>query len=666
MRQVEKRNAAPGAIGRGAKGVQDNAVSEYHSPSGKQPRRRDLLGDGSPLDRDMAFTFFPNKYAKRKWERTISLRQFADKVKQTSAQIKDDLPWFKCALFGSEKSKHGSLRHDANLEDFEAVEVDYDGGEVPIEDACAQFKEAGVAAVFYETASSTPQDHRWRGVFPCSKVMKPKERKALVARLNGVLKGVLAGESFNSSQAYYFGGVDGKPAPKVMELDGGFIDKAHHLDATAMGKRQKENEDHELNDDSGSGAAFRKAMELHLNGGTIEDFEEWAMDNPWGDSERNFDRAVKRAWKRAAIEAGKKALANSKLDFENIGSDSDSKPQALGIVMASEIEPKPIDWIWPSYIARGKGMLLTGLPDMGKSQITIKVAATISCGDKWPDGTKAPRGSILILSSEDAANDTIVPRIIAAQGDRRKIGFFQQTVGKSGKRRMITLKDDLGRMGAAIQQLGNVQLVIIDPITAYMGSGTDSHKAADVRAVLDGVSEWAQELGIAVLALTHPAKAVTSAMNSAVGSQAYVAFFRTAFLAGYHPEDAEKPNEEKRRVLSCIKINIGKRPSSIAYTIETAEVQRGIIAPYVEWGDKVQVEADQIISPGGTERKTSKAEKFLKAFWDFDPEALIPVSEIEEGANAQDIGWRTVESAKKSLGIKSKTKGGKWFWVLRS
>jgi putative DNA primase/helicase len=434
------------------------------------------------------------------------------------------------------------------------------------------------------------------------------------------------------------------------------------------GPKLKGNGDSEATerDGSSSGAAFRKAMELQLAGKVVEAFEAWTTENPWSDFDKNPERAIQRTWERAGVEAGKIALTERReaVDFSEFDEPGDKS--GILITMAAEIEPEPIDWIWKGYLAKGKGMIFTGLPGVGKSTVSIAIASTISNGGTFPGSIdQAQKGTVLILSSEDAANDTIVPRIMAAGGDRDKIGFIRQTFGGKGKRRMLNLKDDLDRLAAAIKKVGDVSLVIIDPITAYMGSG-DSHKTADVRAVLDGVSEWAQGASVAVLAITHPAKAVTSAMNAAVGSQAFVAFFRTSYLAGFHPDDADKPEADRRRVLSPIKVNITKIPESLCYTIEEVAVRKDITSSKVVWGEPVAMEADELLKPDEKTGKVDEAEGFLKSLWDFAPDESIPVRDIEERANVKGIAWRTIERAKAKLGIQHKKIGPNWSWSWRT
>src|SRR3954468_15666343 len=77
-----------------------------------------------------------------------------------------------------------------------------------------------------------------------------------------------------------------------------------------------------------------------------------------------------------------------------------------------------INWFWPGWLAGGKLHVLAGQKGAGKSSVVFDLLAKITCGGKWPDGTPAPLGTVLIWSGEDDIADTILPRFVAAGGDR--------------------------------------------------------------------------------------------------------------------------------------------------------------------------------------------------------------------------------------------------------
>ena len=94
---------------------------------------------------------------------------------------------------------------------------------------------------------------------------------------------------------------------------------------------------------------------------------------------------------------------------------------------------EPIDWLWNGWLAKGKFHIIAGAKGDGKSTLAFKKAATISSGGKWPDGTRAAIGTIVIWSGEDSASDTIVPRLKQMGADLRKIKIIQGVI-EGGKK----------------------------------------------------------------------------------------------------------------------------------------------------------------------------------------------------------------------------------------
>lgn len=230
---------------------------------------------------------------------------------------------------------------------------------------------------------------------------------------------------------------------------------------------------------------------------------------------------------------------------------------SLRIVRVADVQPRAVEWLWPGRLALGKLTLLGGNPGTGKSTISCDISARISGGIPWPDGGTPERGTVLILSAEDAIDDTLRPRLEAAGADVDRVHVIQSVPEPSGKERSFSLQDDLARLRSTVTDLGDVRLVILDPITSYMGGSIDSHRTTDVRSVLEPLARFADETRLAVLAITHPPKAAQgNAMNSFTGSLAYVAAARIAFIA---IEEAET----ERRLLLPVKINVGAMPPGL-------------------------------------------------------------------------------------------------------
>ena len=126
------------------------------------------------------------------------------------------------------------------------------------------------------------------------------------------------------------------------------------------------------------------------------------------------------------------AKHSPKYSMADVNALSDAKvlPQGFAplsvvqVTCAIEIKPKPIGWLWNGWLARGKLEVLAGRAGTGKTTIAIALAATISIGGRFPDGTRSPVGNVLIWSGEDSAEDTLVPRLIAAGADLSKVHFI--------------------------------------------------------------------------------------------------------------------------------------------------------------------------------------------------------------------------------------------------
>ncbi len=88
----------------------------------------------------------------------------------------------------------------------------------------------------------------------------------------------------------------------------------------------------------------------------------------------------------------------------------------------SDIEAKPVSWLWPGRIARGKLTIIAGNPGLGKSQITASIAAVVTQGGRWPlDRSPCTAGDVLFLSAEDDPADTLRPRLEAAGANLHRV-----------------------------------------------------------------------------------------------------------------------------------------------------------------------------------------------------------------------------------------------------
>jgi hypothetical protein len=88
-----------------------------------------------------------------------------------------------------------------------------------------------------------------------------------------------------------------------------------------------------------------------------------------------------------------------------------------------------------------------------------------------------------------------------------------------------------------MRDAGDARLVIIDPLTSYLGRGIDGNQTPAVRNVLDPLAEMAARWRAAVVGITHFSKSGgVSAINRFIGSIAFVAAACAAFVVTADPE----------------------------------------------------------------------------------------------------------------------------------
>uniref|UniRef100_UPI0037C1534F AAA family ATPase n=1 Tax=Flavobacterium sp. TaxID=239 RepID=UPI0037C1534F len=157
-----------------------------------------------------------------------STDEFISSLETVKARDKKSCPLITLVDFGDKKSASGSLRNNDNVIAIHGVIGDYDNGQVKMEEAQQMLSSAGIFSILYPTPSNAPEKPRWRVIAPTSTAMPTTEHRRLTERLNTILNGVLAKESFTLSQSYYFGDV-GTNNYKVIKTEGTFIDKLEPL-----------------------------------------------------------------------------------------------------------------------------------------------------------------------------------------------------------------------------------------------------------------------------------------------------------------------------------------------------------------------------------------------------------------------------------------------------
>ena len=346
-----------------------------------------------------------------------------------------------------------------------------------------------------------------------------------------------------------------------------------------------------------------------------------------------------------------------------------SKPQAqqfkpsgrLVTVCAADIKPEHIEWLVDQSFPLGMLAVIGGQPGLGKSQISINLAAGVTTGKGLPGtGSFNNLGSVIILANEDDAARTIRPRLDAAGADISKVHIVEGVAREGADVDMFQLDLDIADLRDRALQIGDVKLIIIDPPSAYLGTKVDSYKDSDVRRVLMPLGTLAQDTGAMILLIVHLNKRTDGgAQQRFSGSTAWTAAPRVGFMV------AEDPLTKQRFMLP-VKNNIGDDRLGYQYHIAEKLIQYGgqtFKSSYIVWDQPTNRSVAELLTPP----KTSKhdAVGVAKGFLAEElADGALAVEEIQAAAKAAGISWSSVLRAKSTMLITSEKVRSGWTWTL--
>ena len=269
----------------------------------------------------------------------------------------------------------------------------------------------------------------------------------------------------------------------------------------------------------------------------------------------------------------------------------------LEIVKASDIEPKEVKWLWYPYIPFGKVTLLQGDPGDGKSKFMLSLAALLSKGEHLPFADEEEREPITIIyqTTEDDADDTVVPRFNSAGGNGDNLIFIKED--------MKSLSFGDNRIREAIEKY-NAKLLILDPMSSYIGESCSMNNANETRAEFNHLIAVAKDTGCAIVIIAHmnkmrdtnPLYRTNGSIDIAGAARSILAITRTA--------NKEAPAE---RYLVQVKSNLAPTGSAILFEVAESGVN------FVSELEMTAEEAFSSLAPkmGRPSKKELKAKEFI-------------------------------------------------------
>jgi putative DNA primase/helicase len=340
----------------------------------------------------------------------------------------------------------------------------------------------------------------------------------------------------------------------------------------------------------------------------------------------------------------------------------------LRVRNASEIEPKPIEWFWPKRISCGSLTIITGLPGLSKSLLTIDMVGRITTGGKWPDGTgSAPRGGVILFGTEDDPEKVVVPRLMAAGADLARVRVVDGVEeGQKEWLRTLVIDRDLSLVREQLDAFPDCRAIVFDPLSQFIECEENSN--AQTRAALEPLVQLAQERNIAVIAVMHLNKKTDSAMIQRIaGAGSYGQMARHILFVGNDPDDSVI-GLDKRRAMIVAKNSYGPMNCGQLYRV----VSRAGDVPGIEWeAGTVEMEAERLNPkpPGVSRDYQDKRSDAVDSVRELLAGGSRPANEMKGALDAMGFTRRQVEFAKEQLGVEARpdnTAGGatQWLWSL--
>ena len=329
-----------------------------------------------------------------------------------------------------------------------------------------------------------------------------------------------------------------------------------------------------------------------------------------------------------------------------------AKDSTLLVESLDSIKPKLMRWLWWNRVPRGKVTVFGGDVGAGKSLVSVDLAARASTGRGYPGDEDAREPmDVLMFFCEDGAEDTVVPRLMAAGAELSRI---KRTTSE------FSLDKDLKALEQTLRENPSIKLIVIDPASSYLGN-VNLEKEREVRSVLMPLAQLAERREVTIILILHFNKrGDVRAVHRLLGAIAFSGVARAVWLF------AENPDSAGEYLMLHGKMNVARKQESRCYQMK----ERNLViegepaaVPFIEWGETSKVDAERVLGAAASRDRAEKiadASKWLSEFLTQDK----PAKEVYEAAEQHGIAKRTLERAKSKLRIESEKTENGWVWHL--
>ena len=284
--------------------------------------------------------------------------------------------------------------------------------------------------------------------------------------------------------------------------------------------------------------------------------------------------------------------------------------------------------------------IVQGDPGDGKTTLVLNIAAKLSKGEGLDSKMKLTKPlNVIYQSAEDGLADTVKPRLEAAGANCENISVIDESI------KSLSMIDE--RMEEAVIRT-KAKLLILDPIQAYLGGGMDMNRANEARNMTKKLATLAEKYQCAIVLVGHMNKAGNKAAYRGMGSIDFFAVARSVLLVG------RVEGKVNIRAVVQIKNNLAAFGHPKAFELS----EDGF-----HWLGDYEITAEEVL--GGIAPKANKLEQAKRLLREVaETNNVMQSNEIFNLAEEQGISRRTLENAKKELGIRAKRINNSWYWEL--
>ena len=323
-------------------------------------------------------------------------------------------------------------------------------------------------------------------------------------------------------------------------------------------------------------------------------------------------------------------------------------PRQADLLYFTDIEPRPVEWLWHHRLAAGSVAVLSGDPGSGKTWVALAIAAALSQGQSpgAPNSTGdavLPPCTILYAATHHQGSELLRPRFLGLGGDPARLALL---------RGMPDTPMDTPILEDALERT-NARLLVLDPLHTWLAA-SDRHRAHQAARIFDTLAQLAEKHRCCILLVRHLRhRGRGSAAIELSGA------VRTEFLVGSSLDAPSFSGPLSAFVQT--KSNLGPLAPSLGFRIDPTP---GLACAF-QWTGLSHLTADDLqrglpIDAGLPKRK--RAAEWLRQQLRDGP---LTHGTIERAAQRDGACMITIRRAKQDIGVVStKNSDGAWYWEL--